>query len=161
VKRLIWLCLLLACLSGGAALAATNPDEMLKDPVLEARARALSKQLRCLVCQNQSIDDSDADLARDLRRIVRERLVAGDSDQQIIGFLTARYGDFVLLRPPLEPATWGLWFGPGLLLVIAAGGIGVYLIRRRRNQGAPAPLSAEERAQLDELLRGAEAPDRP
>jgi cytochrome c-type biogenesis protein CcmH len=161
VKRLIWLCLLLACLSGGVALAATNPDEMLKDPVLEARARALSKQLRCLVCQNQSIDDSDADLARDLRRIVRVRLVAGDSDQQIIGFLTARYGDFVLLRPPLEPATWGLWFGPGLLLVIAAGGIGVYLIRRRRGQGVPAPLSAEERARLDQLLRGEQAPDRP
>ncbi len=161
MRRLIWLCLLLACLSGGWALAATNPDEMLKDPVLEGRARALSKQLRCLVCQNQSIDDSDADLARDLRRIVRERLVAGDSDQQIIGFLTARYGDFVLLRPPLEPATWGLWFGPGLLLVIAAGGIGVYLVRRRRGQGAPTPLSAEERARLDELLRRAAAPDRP
>ncbi len=161
MKRLIWLCLLLAGLSGSAVLAATNPDEMLKDPALEARARAISKQLRCLVCQNQSIDDSDADLARDLRRIVRERLVAGDSDQQIIGFLTARYGDFVLLRPPLEPATWGLWFGPGLLLVIAAGGIGIYLVRRRRGQSTPAPLSAEERARLDELLSGAEAPDRP
>jgi cytochrome c-type biogenesis protein CcmH len=160
VKRLTWLCLLLIGLSVSTAHAATNPDEMLSDPVLEHRARALAKQLRCLVCQNQSIDDSDADLARDLRRIVRERLVAGDSDQEIIGFLTARYGDFVLLRPPLEPATWGLWFGPGLVLVIAAGGITLYLARRRRSQGVPAPLSAEERARLDELLRGAEAPDR-
>ena len=84
--------------------------------MLEQRARALSRQLRCLVCQNQSIDDSDADLAHDLRQLVRERLVAGDSDAEIIAFLTARYGDFVLLKPPVEPATWGLWFGPLALL---------------------------------------------
>ncbi len=144
------------------ALAATNPDEILKDPALEQRARALAKQLRCLVCQNQSIDDSDADLARDLRRIVREQLVAGRSDQEIVGYLTARYGDFVLLKPPLEPATWGLWFGPALVLVIGAAGIVVYVARHRRGQDAPAaPLSAEERTRLDALLRSAEAPDRP
>ena len=144
------------------ALAATNPDEILKDPALEQRARALAKQLRCLVCQNQSIDDSDADLARDLRRIVREQLVAGRSDQEIVGYLTARYGDFVLLKPPLEPATWGLWFGPALVLVIGAAGIVVYIARHRRGQDAPAaPLSAEERTRLDALLHSAEAPDRP
>jgi cytochrome c-type biogenesis protein CcmH len=87
-------------------MAATNPDEILSDPVLEQRARELSKQLRCLVCQNQSIEDSDAELARDLRRSVREQLVAGKSDGEIIDYLTARYGDFVLLKPPDRPATW-------------------------------------------------------
>jgi cytochrome c-type biogenesis protein CcmH len=144
------------------AAAATNPDEILKDPALEQRARALARQLRCLVCQNQSIDDSDADLARDLRRIVREQLVAGRSDREIVGFLTARYGDFVLLKPPLEPATWGLWFGPALVLLVGATGIVVYVARHRRAKDAPAlPLSADERTRLDALLRGTEAPDRP
>jgi cytochrome c-type biogenesis protein CcmH len=144
-----------------APMAATNPDEILADPVLEARARELSKQLRCLVCQNQSIDDSDADLARDLRRIVREQLVAGKSDGEVIDYLTARYGDFVLLKPPVKPATWGLWFGPGAVLLVAAGGIAIYLSRRRRARDAPpAPLSSEEQARLDALLSGADAPDR-
>jgi cytochrome c-type biogenesis protein CcmH len=156
---------LLACLLAlglpAGPMAATNPDEILSDPVLEQRARELSKQLRCLVCQNQSIDDSDAELARDLRRIVREQLVAGKSDGEIIDYLTARYGDFVLLKPPVRPATWGLWFGPGLVLAIAAGGAAVYLARRRRAQTRPAaPLSAQERARLDALLRGVEAADR-
>jgi cytochrome c-type biogenesis protein CcmH len=135
-------------------LAATNPDEILKDPVLEQRARDLSKQLRCLVCQNQSIDDSDADLARDLRRIVREQLVAGQSDQQIIDYLRARYGDFVLLQPPVEPATWGLWFGPALVLVIAAAGIVGYVRRRSTAPDALTPaLSREERRRLEALVR--------
>src|SRR3954468_8332537 len=96
---------------------AVLPDERLADPALEARARALSKELRCLVCQNESIDDSNADLAHDLRVLVRERLVAGDSDQQVLAYLRSRYGDFVLLRPPFEPATWFLWFGPPGLLI--------------------------------------------
>jgi cytochrome c-type biogenesis protein CcmH len=136
------------------APAATNPDEILQDRALEQRARALSKQLRCLVCQNQSIDDSDADLARDLRRIVREQLVAGRSDGEIIDYLTARYGDFVLLKPPVEPATWGLWFGPGLVLVIAAAGLVVYVRRRSALPDAPsASLDREERRRLDALLR--------
>ena len=136
------------------ALAATTPDEILQDPGLEQRARALSKQLRCLVCQNQSIDDSDADLARDLRRIVREQLVAGRSDAQIIDYLTARYGDFVLLEPPVKPATWGLWFGPALVLVLAAVGVVVYVRRRQRRPDADTPdLSAGERRRLDALLQ--------
>jgi cytochrome c-type biogenesis protein CcmH len=152
---LLWLAWLVAL--GPPAPAATNPDEILADPVLEQRARELSKELRCLVCQNQSIDDSDADLARDLRRIVREQLVAGKSDAEIIDYLTARYGDFVLLEPPVKPATWGLWFGPALVLLIAAGGIAVYLHRRRPEEEAPPPLSPEERARLKRLLRGAES----
>ncbi len=159
MRRRLGLLLLLAGLLAPAAHAATSPNEVLADPVLEQRARALSKQLRCLVCQNQSIDDSDADLADDLRRLVRERLLAGDSDQQIITFLTARYGDFVLLKPPVEPATWGLWFGPAVLLLAGAGGIAIHLRRRRRVE--PAPLSAAEQARLEALLEGSEAPDRP
>ena len=146
--------LMLACLAAPLGHAATNPDEVLQDPALEQRARNLSKQLRCLVCQNQSIDDSDADLARDLRRIVREQLVAGKSDAQIIEYLTARYGDFVLLKPPVKPATWGLWFGPALVLVIAAAGLVVYVHRRSASRDAPAAdLSREERRRLEALLR--------
>ena len=134
--------------------AATNPDEMLRDPVLERRARDLSKQLRCLVCLNQSIDDSDADLARDLRRIVREQLVAGRGDAEIMDYLTARYGDFVLLKPPIEPATWGLWFGPALVLVLAAAGIVLYVRRRSALRDVETPdLSTDERRRLETLLR--------
>ncbi len=157
MRRWLGLLGLLAALLTPAVRAATSPDEMLADPALEQRARQLSKQLRCLVCQNQSIDDSDAELADDLRRLVRERLVAGDTDQQIFEFLTARYGDFVLLRPPVEPATWGLWFGPVTLLLVGAGGIAIHL-RRRRRPGPPA-LSAAERARLDALLQPSETPD--
>jgi cytochrome c-type biogenesis protein CcmH len=158
MKHLVLSLLLLAALLAPGVRAATSPDEMLADPALEQRARALSKQLRCLVCQNQSIDDSNADLADDLRRLVRERLVAGDSDRQIIDFLTERYGDFVLLKPPVEPATWGLWFGPAALLLLGAGGITLHLRRRRRAE--PAPLSAAEQARLEALLGASEAPDR-
>jgi len=158
MRRFLYFFLLLAVLAAPAAHAATSPEEMLANPALEQRARALSKQLRCLVCQNQSIDDSNAELADDLRRLVRERLKAGDSDQQIIDFLTARYGDFVLLKPPVEPATWGLWFGPAALLVVGAGGIVLHLRRRRAE---PEALSAAEQARLEALLRTSEAPDRP
>jgi cytochrome c-type biogenesis protein CcmH len=148
------LVLALACFAASSGHAATNPDEILKDPALEQRARELSKQLRCLVCQNQSIDDSDADLARDLRRLVREQLVAGRSDGEIMAYVTARYGDFVLLRPPVEPATWGLWFGPALVLVIAAAGLVVYLrARSRRPDRRPPDLDPEERRRLDALLQ--------
>lgn len=134
--------------------AATSPDEILDDPELERRARELAKELRCLVCQNQSIDDSDADLARDLRALVRERLLAGDSDAEIIDFVTKRYGDFVLLRPPMKPSTWLLWYGPPVLFVAAGIGIVLY-VRRRRHAPIGAPveeLSEEEQAKLDRLM---------
>jgi cytochrome c-type biogenesis protein CcmH len=129
---------------------AVQPDEMLQDPALEARARDISREIRCLVCQNQSIDDSDAELARDLRIIIRERLVAGDSDDAVRQYLVDRYGDFVLLKPPVMPATWLLWFGPPLLLVVALVGVGLGL--RRRRVAAPAPLTAAERERLASLL---------
>jgi len=136
------------------AKAATTPDEMLTDPVLEARARALGRELRCLVCQNQSIDDSDADLADDLRRLVRERLVAGDSDQGVRDFLVARYGDFVLLDPPFRPGTWLLWLGPAVAGLLGAAGIVVFVRRRALDQAVqPAPLNEAERRKLDALLR--------
>jgi cytochrome c-type biogenesis protein CcmH len=141
------------------AQAATSPDEILADPALEQRARGLAKQLRCLVCQNQSIDESDAELAHDLRALVREQLQAGASDQEILAFLTARYGDFVLLRPPVQPATWGLWFGPLALLLVAGGGVVVYLRRRGPRDAANPPLTEAEQARLDALM--AEASDRP
>jgi cytochrome c-type biogenesis protein CcmH len=147
IRRLI-LGLLLALTLAGTA-GAVNPDERLADPVLEARARTLGKSLRCLVCQNQSIDDSNADLAHDLRVLVRERLTAGDSDAQVLAYLQARYGDYVLLKPPVDPATWVLWFGPAAVLLI---GVGVLVVRRRRVPATPAPLSAEERARLDLLM---------
>jgi cytochrome c-type biogenesis protein CcmH len=134
---------------------AVQPDEVLKDPALEARARKLSQELRCLVCQNQSIDDSNAELARDLRVIVRERLVAGDSEAQVLAFVEKRYGEFVLLRPPFRLHTLLLWLTP-LILLVGAGGV---LLRRARSRPAPAavetaPLSPEEQRRLDELLGG-------
>ena len=143
--------------------AATSPEEMLKDPQAEARARDLGRELRCLVCQNQSIDDSEADLARDLRRIVRERIQAGDSDATIRSFLVARYGEFVLLRPPFELATLALWAGPGLVL---AGGAAVLFRTWRRRRGhdggeaMPPALDPAERQRLEALLAGEERPAR-
>ena len=134
----------------GAAFA-VDPDEMLGDPALEARAREISKQLRCLVCQNQSIDDSQADLARDLRVLVRERLKAGDSDKQVVDYVVARYGDFVLLKPPVTEQTLGLWFGPLALAVAGFAGIALYFARRRK--APPAVLSDAERKRVEELLK--------
>jgi cytochrome c-type biogenesis protein CcmH len=131
---------------------AVLPDERLADPALETRARGLGQELRCLVCQNQSIDDSNADLAHDLRLIVRERLVAGDSDAQVLDYLRQRYGDYVLLRPPVTPGTWLLWFGPAGVLL--AGVTGLTLAARRRRPPRVAALDATERRQLDELLSG-------
>jgi cytochrome c-type biogenesis protein CcmH len=127
----------------------SSPDEVLEDPVLEGRARDLSQLIRCLVCQNESIDTSNADLARELRILVRERLTAGDSDQEVLDFLVARYGDFVLLRPRMTPANYLLWFGPLLLLLIGLAGVVLYFRRRlpRPAQG----LSAEEEAQIARL----------
>ena len=138
---------------------AVEPDEVLDDPALEARARALSQEIRCLVCQNESIDSSNADLARDLRIIVRERLVAGDSDQEVFDYLVARYGDYVLLRPPVKPSTYLLWFGPALLL--ALGVLSVVIFFRRRAPGPPAaPLSAEEQGRLDALMAESDEPEK-
>jgi cytochrome c-type biogenesis protein CcmH len=135
---------------------AVEPDEVLQDPALEARARRISQELRCLVCQNQSIDDSNAELARDLRLIVRERIRAGDSDEDVLSFVVARYGEFVLLRPRLGPHTLMLWLAPLLLLA----GTAVFLIRRARSQrpapgdeGRTAPLTPSEQRRLDELLK--------
>src|SRR5499426_1210205 len=133
---------------------AVQPDEMLQDPALEARARALSHELRCMVCQNQSIDDSDAPLARDLRILVRERLKAGDSDRQVLDFLTARYGDFVLLKPRLAGHTLILWAAPAALLL--AGIVLLVVVARRRGVSAEAAgtataLNAQEQARLHEL----------
>jgi cytochrome c-type biogenesis protein CcmH len=135
---------------------AVQPDEMLSNPQLEQRARALSRELRCMVCQNQSIDDSDAPLARDLRILVRERIRAGDSDSKVLDFLVARYGEFVLLRPRFEWHTALLWLTPLVILMAGAGSL-VVLARRRRPADPPASLSAEEQARVAELT----APDRP
>ncbi|MBI3453909.1 MAG: cytochrome c-type biogenesis protein CcmH [Rhodospirillales bacterium] len=135
------------------AARAVLPQEMLPDPALEARARDLSREIRCQVCQNQSIDDSNAPLAADLRRLVRERLVAGDSDREVFDFLVRRYGDYVLLRPPMRPGTWPLWFGPGALLILGAAGVVVYFRRRRRALSpAPAALNPEEQRRVAHLL---------
>ena len=131
---------------------AVNPDERLSDPGLEQRARALSKELRCMVCQNESIDDSNADLAHDLRIIVRQRLTAGDTDQQILAYMRARYGDFVLLKPPVDSSTWVLWFGPFAVLVVSGLAIGL-AARFRRASDPVVPLSEEEAAQLQTLLK--------
>lgn len=137
---------------------AVQPDEVLQNSRLELRARALSRELRCMVCQNQSIDDSDAPLARDLRVLVRERLTAGDSDQQVLDFLVARYGQFVLLRPRFEWETALLWLTP--LIVLLFGAIGVIGFVRRRNathathEGSATPLTPEEEARLAQLIKG-------
>ena len=149
-----WLAVLSVVLALWSAPAlAVQPDEVLSDPALETRARALSRELRCMVCQNQSIDDSDAPLARDLRLLVRDRLKAGDSDAQVLGFLTARYGQFVLLRPHFGVDTMLLWLAP--VGVLAIGAIALVLFARRRRDGAgelpAAALSDAERARLAEL----------
>jgi cytochrome c-type biogenesis protein CcmH len=133
---------------------AVDPDEMLADPALEARARAISADLRCLVCQNQSIDDSDAELAKDLRLIVRERLVAGDSDTEVVQYVVDRYGEFVLLKPVMAPHTILLWAAAPLVLIV--GGIAVLIgVRKRRPSAMEAlPPTLEEARALDELRKG-------
>ena len=133
-----------------SAAFAIGPDEMLKDPALEARARTIRQSLRCLVCQNQSIDDSDATLARDLRILVRERLTAGDSDQAVIAYVVSRYGDFVLLKPPMKPETLVLWFGP-LLLLVGVGSI-IFIRARRKRVINTTPLSSDEQTELARLI---------
>ena len=148
MKRLALVLMLLA-----TPLMAVQPDEVLDDPALEERARDLSKGLRCLVCRNESIDESDASLARDLRILLRERLVAGDSDAQAVDFIVARYGEFVLLNPDMRGANWLLW-GAGPLMLLLAGGIGFGYARSRSKATSPTEdqLSAEEQARLDDIL---------
>ena len=136
-----------------APALAVNPDEMLTNPKLEERARDISQGLRCLVCQNQSIDDSDADLARDLRILVRERLVAGDENEEVIDYIVARYGDYVLLNPPLKPETYILWISPAVLAFLALIAVIAFYRRKQREDGAgPKSLSNQEQKRLDEIL---------
>ena len=142
-----------------------QPDEIMSDPVKEARARDLSRELRCMVCQNQSIDDSEAPLARDLRLLVRERIAAGDSNAQVLDFLVARYGEFVLLKPRLESHTLLLWLLPPLAL--AGGGLALWMHARRRSRSAAADdgssvkLTAEEEARVKMLMAEDALPDHP
>jgi cytochrome c-type biogenesis protein CcmH len=147
--------LLLIALAASSTASAVEPNEMLSDPVLEARARAISKELRCMVCQNESIDDSHAPLAHDLRVLVRERLTAGDSDAQVMSFLVSRYGEFVLLRPPLSWHTLALWGTPPALLLLGIVMM-VVVVRRRRTlpQIAGAHLTPAEEARVAEILGG-------
>jgi len=140
----------LGCLLATAAVAVSDPGEMLPNRAQELRAEALGHQLRCLVCQNESVEDSNADLARDLRHIIRQRIVAGDSDRQVIDWMVARYGDFVRLRPPVNAMTLALWGAPGIALL---AGVAAVLIARRRRPAAPAPLSDAEQQRLAELLK--------
>ncbi|HEU0149913.1 MAG TPA: cytochrome c-type biogenesis protein [Bradyrhizobium sp.] len=160
-RRLTSMLFVLALLAA-PAVHAVQPDEIMSDPVREARARDLSRELRCMVCQNQSIDDSDAPLARDLRLLVRERIAAGDSDNQVMDFLVARYGQFVLLKPRFERETLLLWLLPPLVLV--GGGLALWLQARRRgkrNAEAAAGLTADEEARLVALMSSDVPPAQP
>ncbi|MEQ8251671.1 MAG: cytochrome c-type biogenesis protein CcmH [Oceanibaculum nanhaiense] len=154
MRRLAFALLLALLLPASAG--AVQPDEMLADPALEARAREIGKELRCLVCQNESIDESNAELARDLRLLVRERIKQGESNDEVRAFVVQRYGDFVLLNPPVKPSTWILWYGPAGILLL--GGVGVLLYLRGRRKAAAAmpaeavPLDPEERKRLDALM---------
>jgi cytochrome c-type biogenesis protein CcmH len=165
MRKLIAISLVLLTTAFAASAArAVQPDEIMSDPVKESRARDLSRELRCMVCQNQSIDDSEAPLARDLRLLVRERIAAGDSDAQVINFLVARYGEFVLLKPRLELHTLLLWLLPPMAL--AGGGLALWVHSRRAKSAAaedlsPSRLTAEEEARLERLMAGEPAPEKP
>jgi cytochrome c-type biogenesis protein CcmH len=153
--RWLFLIVVMLTLVASPRVEAVQPDEILADAALEGRARALSKELRCMVCQNQSIDDSDAPLAKDLRLLVRERVKAGDSDPQIIDYMVARYGEFVLLKPRFSWHTVGLWVTPAIILLV--GGLGVLVALRRRRSLVPAaaapPLTPAEEQKLAELAK--------
>ncbi len=146
-----WLALLFLVWTGTAQ--AVQPDEQLADPKLESRAREISQGLRCVVCQNQSIDDSDAPLARDLRILLREQLVKGATDEQAKDFLVSRYGHYVLLSPPFQVSTLALWLGPLAMFLAGGAGTAIY-VRRRRVPAAPAVLTTDEQQRLDALLKG-------
>ncbi len=165
MKQILIRVFALALMMGSPAAYAVQPDEIMSDPAKESRARDLSRELRCMVCQNQSIDDSDAPLARDLRLLVRERIAAGDSDAQVIDFLVARYGEFLLLKPRLERHTLLLWLLPPLAL--AGGGLALWVCSRRRSKSGTAEdqslfhLTAEEEARLERLIAAEPSPDKP
>jgi cytochrome c-type biogenesis protein CcmH len=156
LQRALLALTIVAAMAASTSVLAVQPDEIMSDPVKEARARDLSRELRCMVCQNQSIDDSEAPLARDLRLIVRERIAAGDSDAQVIDFLVARYGEFVLLKPRLNSHTWLLWFLTPLAL--GAGGIALWAHGRRRARSggeqddALSSLTPDEEARINRLI---------
>jgi cytochrome c-type biogenesis protein CcmH len=153
IRLSAWLLLIVAIVLVAIPAHAVRPDEMLADPALEARARDIGRELRCLVCRNQSIDDSDADLARDLRVLVRERLKEGHTDDQVIAYVRSRYGDFVLLRPPFAVGTVLLWVGPLLILLLGAFGVARFYRARARVSGpATAALSPEEGRRLQAVL---------
>ena len=164
MKRILSCVVAVAVLAGSPARA-VQPDEIMSDPAKELRARDLSRELRCMVCQNQSIDDSEAPLARDLRLLVRERIAAGDSDAQVLDFLVARYGEFVLLKPRLNPHTWLLWLLPPLAL--AGGGLALWIYSRRRSKSAAMvdeslfKLTPEEEARLERLIATEVSPEGP
>jgi cytochrome c-type biogenesis protein CcmH len=163
VKQVFGFILAIGLMAGSAAYA-VQPDEIMSDPAKEARARDLSRELRCMVCQNQSIDDSEAPLARDLRLLVRERIAAGDTNAQVIDFLVARYGEFVLLKPRLNSHTWLLWLLPPVVLV--GGGIALWGVNRRRSKSGLAPdalppeLTPDEEARLNRLVAADAARER-
>jgi cytochrome c-type biogenesis protein CcmH len=165
LKHILACTLALSVMIGSSAAYAVLPDEIMSDPVKEARARDLSRELRCMVCQNQSIDDSEAPLARDLRLLVRERIAAGDSNAQVLDFLVARYGEFVLLKPRLESHTLLLWLLPPLAL--AGGGLALWVYGRRRSKsvvagdGSTATLTAEEEVRLQRLIAEEPLPENP
>ena len=165
MKRFLACVFVAAAIAAAPAAYAVQPDEIMADPVREARARDLSRELRCMVCQNQSIDDSEAPLARDLRLLVRERIAAGDSDNQVIDFLVARYGEFVLLKPRVNQHTLVLWLVPPLALL--GGGLALWMHNRRRQKSESAEdpslfhLTEEEEARLDRLIAAETAPEKP
>ena len=165
LKRILTSLVVAIGIAGSSAAYAVQPDEIMSDSAKELRARNLSRELRCMVCQNQSIDDSEAPLARDLRLLVRERIAAGDSDAQVMDFLVARYGEFVLLKPELNPHTLLLWLLPPLAL--AGGGLAMWIQSRRRSRFATdddpslSKLTADEEARLQRLIAAEPSPDRP
>lgn len=140
---------------------AVNPEEIMADPEMEANARAVSRHLRCVVCQNQSIDDSDADLARDMRVLVRDRIMAGDTNREVLDYMVSRYGNYVLLKPPFEASTYVLWIGPGVIFLLGLIAVGVFMYQRRpqvvpldekNRNGKASGLTDEERKKLNKLM---------
>jgi cytochrome c-type biogenesis protein CcmH len=146
-----WIALIGIALMVSLPAAGLEPEERMQDPALEERARALYQDLRCVVCQNQSLDDSPAQIAADMRAVVREQLRSGASNEAVRDFMVARYGDYVLLAPPVQPSTYALWLAPGVILLAGAVGVAWFLARRRQTP-TPEPLSAEERTAIDRLL---------